>query len=104
MSYPQGRSWHIWRKYHKILNLVNIFEYEDLNQEYELYKLIHHKTNCFDYFFKNLIRKAFGRKKIMDNYTNIAIVNRVDLDGLELGHVNMRNNKIKNEDNEHNKG
>lgn len=57
--YQSGKSYGLYVKYKAFLSLVNIFEPDDLLQEYELYKLEHNKDDCFDYFLRKLLRKAF---------------------------------------------
>ena len=63
--FQSGNSFALYNHYKNILNIVNIFEYADLLQEYELYKLVHGRNDCFDFFFRNLIKKAYKRKDML---------------------------------------
>ncbi len=64
--YEAQKARKIFNKYQYVLSMINIFEYEDLMQEYELYMLEHKQDDCFDYFIKNVLRKSFKRKSIID--------------------------------------
>lgn len=65
--YSKSKSYYIFTKYRWLFNLVNLFEYEDFAQEYELYKLEHNNADCFDIFCKNVLNKARKRQRIVDD-------------------------------------
>lgn len=58
----------LFTTYRKSLEYVNIFEEEDIKQEYELFKLYQKENDCFDFFFKNLLNKSSNREEITEKY------------------------------------
>lgn len=58
----------LFKNHASVLDYVFVFDHEDLEQEYELYKIEHNTKDCFDYFFSNLLRVGRERRTIQNSY------------------------------------